>query len=635
MGMDGIRDGITLHKMTYQTSLIPIHQPAMLSAITVSKIGTLLLLYLVQGIPYGFQSRFLPIYLRTQGMSLTNLGFFKILLIPWALKVFWAPLIDNYASKRFWLLASLGCLATSCAMATAITPDHTTSLCIIVFCLNLFASTQDIAVDGIAIQILTPEELGAGNTVQVVGYKIGAIFGGGVLVWLIEYTGWSGLFVILAAFYVVTLLASMQIKQLDVEPNITKSDLTLKADKETVDTFDDLGLDGLNNDAKLHDYQLRSRTKLERKILNESKEIVRAQEMVKKTTTETKLKAENIDDNIYDDLQNTRNYQLRKRAKGGRKYSDEDDEIENAQEIMKKTNTEAKFKAENRYDDTYDELHENCDSERTIEFHDYQLRKRTDLERKRSDECDVIEGTQEMMCPVCKTNGITMCSCKDFGMPPSRFSSLLPLWVTNILSIPYSLWTICYVVFYKLGEQGAVGMFPLFLVDHGISATDVTMWTGVIGQGLSITGSLFGGWLLTSKRLSPLQVLPVLFGLRLIPMSLETILIGLSGYSSLSSYGLCIGSMCLLQLIGGAITTATFTLMMQCSQSAPDHIQATHYTALATLEVMGKLSLMAVIGFVTDAVGYFVVFCLFIGLSLLVFPLLKIRKQPQYGKRVP
>ena len=88
--------------------------------------------------------------------------------------------------------------------------------------------------------------------------------------------------------------------------------------------------------------------------------------------------------------------------------------------------------------------------------------------------------------------------------------------------------------------------------------------------------------------------------------------------------------MCLLQLIGGAITTVTFTLMMQCSQGAPDHIQATHYTALSTLEVMGKLSFMSFIGLATDMLGYFVVFCNFIGISLLVFPLLEVRKSKKF-----
>ena len=39
----------------------------------------------------------------------------------------------------------------------------------------------------------------------------------------------------------------------------------------------------------------------------------------------------------------------------------------------------------------------------------------------------------------------------------------------------------------------------------------------------------------------------------------------------------------------GAITTATFTVMMRLSQTAPSTLQGTHYTVLATCEVFGKL----------------------------------------------
>ncbi len=79
-------------------------------------------------------------------------------------------------------------------------------LCFIVFCLNFFAATQDIAVDGIAVALLSHNELGKGNTAQVVGYKIGSIFGGGVLVWFMDSLGWSGLFLVLTLLYIEALL---------------------------------------------------------------------------------------------------------------------------------------------------------------------------------------------------------------------------------------------------------------------------------------------------------------------------------------------------------------------------------------------------------------------------------------------
>jgi hypothetical protein len=79
-------------------------------------------------------------------------------------------------------------------------------------------------------------------------------------------------------------------------------------------------------------------------------------------------------------------------------------------------------------------------------------------------------------------------------------------------------------------------------------------------------------------------------------------------------------------LISGTVTTSTFTLMMQCSQRAPSTIQATHYTFLATLEVMGKLTFSVLIGPLTDILGYQFMFMFFIILTLLV--LLLFQKLP-------
>ncbi len=46
------------------------------------------------------------------------------------------------------------------------------------------------------------------------------------------------------------------------------------------------------------------------------------------------------------------------------------------------------------------------------------------------------------------------------------------------------------------GEVGALSMLPLFLVDNDVHRQDVTFWSGVFGQAVSIGGSLIGGWIL-------------------------------------------------------------------------------------------------------------------------------------------
>lgn len=167
-----------------------------------TNIALLMFLYFIQGLPYGFQARFLPVFLRSQGFSLTDLGYFKLLLAPWLCKALWAPLVDKYGSKRKWLLWSIFGLILTCAFSCFITTSNIPLLCFVLLSLNLCAATQDIAVDGIAVTLLADDELGQGNTVQVVGYKVGSIFGGGVLVWFIDVIGWIGLFMVLTLLYV-------------------------------------------------------------------------------------------------------------------------------------------------------------------------------------------------------------------------------------------------------------------------------------------------------------------------------------------------------------------------------------------------------------------------------------------------
>jgi predicted MFS family arabinose efflux permease len=94
------------------------------------------------------------------------------------------------------------------ALAAAQTESMTT-LAVLILVLNLFAATQDIAVDALAVSWLEPHQLGPGNAVQVVGYKLGMLTGGGLLVWASDYIGWPGLFRIIAALMLVVLLFSL------------------------------------------------------------------------------------------------------------------------------------------------------------------------------------------------------------------------------------------------------------------------------------------------------------------------------------------------------------------------------------------------------------------------------------------
>ena len=80
---------------------------------------------------------------------------------------------------------------------------------------------------------------------------------------------------------------------------------------------------------------------------------------------------------------------------------------------------------------------------------------------------------------------------------------------------------------------------------------------------------------------------------------------------------------CFIQLTGGTVTTATFTLMMLSSQSSSPGIRATHGAVLATAEVLGKLSMISLSGILVDSIGYQCFFGFCTVLSLLAIPVLQ------------
>ncbi|HEY0095856.1 MAG TPA: MFS transporter, partial [Archangium sp.] len=175
------------------------------------KVGLLGALYFVQGLPFGFQTTALPVYLRASGVSLMAISMLGLLSVPWMAKALWAPLVDRYGSERIgrrksWILPMQVGLVLTCAAAAFVPIEGQLPLLLgLVFLMNLFAATQDIAVDGFAVDLLEPHELGGGNSAQVVGYKLGMLTAGGLLVWMIDVIHWRGLFLAMALLSLLVL----------------------------------------------------------------------------------------------------------------------------------------------------------------------------------------------------------------------------------------------------------------------------------------------------------------------------------------------------------------------------------------------------------------------------------------------
>lgn len=169
----------------------------------------LLSLYLAQGLPVGFMTQALPALLRNYGVSLAEIGVSGLLMLPWAIKFLWAPVVDQFGSRRLghyraWIIFTQS-LTLMCLVALAflpidqmVNPAILWGLFTVLFCLNLFCTTQDIATDGLAVNILNKGQLHWGNSFQVIGSRLGFLIGGGAVLYAIDVLSWKMTFLLLS-----------------------------------------------------------------------------------------------------------------------------------------------------------------------------------------------------------------------------------------------------------------------------------------------------------------------------------------------------------------------------------------------------------------------------------------------------
>ncbi len=148
------------------------------------RLFTLCALYVAQGIPWGFVYFTLKAWLAEAGLSADSIGELLFLAgVPWAIKPLWGPVIDglgptSYGRRRPWIVAAqLGMLATLLGMVAI--PNLTTDLRILgwmIFTHNVFNSLQDVAVDALAVDMLSDDERGRAN-----GLMYGSKWGGGAI----------------------------------------------------------------------------------------------------------------------------------------------------------------------------------------------------------------------------------------------------------------------------------------------------------------------------------------------------------------------------------------------------------------------------------------------------------------------
>jgi len=168
------------------------------------------ILYISEGIPLGFAAVAMAAYMRREGLEVAQVGaFVAAFYLPWAFKWAWAPLVDLVGLKRFggrkaWIVICQALMiATLFAVAQVDHSKYFDLLITLVIVHNVFAATNDVAIDSLAVNSLLPDERGQGNGFMFGGAYIGQGLGGGGAMFVSEMYGFD------VSFLYVSLLLSI------------------------------------------------------------------------------------------------------------------------------------------------------------------------------------------------------------------------------------------------------------------------------------------------------------------------------------------------------------------------------------------------------------------------------------------
>lgn len=144
-------------------------------------------LYFAQGLPYIIVIMVSTVIYKNLGLSNSEITLYTgWLYLPWVIKPFWGPIIDNIRTKRFWVVTTQ--LLMGALMATAgltIPAPGFVKWSLIIFWLMAFSSaTHDIAADGFYMLGLKTHQQSFFVGIRNTFWRVAAISGQGGLVFL-------------------------------------------------------------------------------------------------------------------------------------------------------------------------------------------------------------------------------------------------------------------------------------------------------------------------------------------------------------------------------------------------------------------------------------------------------------------
>jgi PAT family beta-lactamase induction signal transducer AmpG len=190
---------------------------ASLAIYTEPRLVAVLLMGFSSGLPFALTGATLSLRLADIGVSLTAIGLFTLVRFSYSCKFLWSPLIDRLpiplltprlGRRRSWALVIQTALALAILTLGMTDPRRSpwsTALAAVV--VAFLSASQDIVIDAYRIELLRPDEQGAGAAATQWGYRFGMLASGAGALYAASFSGWTFAYTLMAALMMVGMAA--------------------------------------------------------------------------------------------------------------------------------------------------------------------------------------------------------------------------------------------------------------------------------------------------------------------------------------------------------------------------------------------------------------------------------------------
>ncbi len=196
-----------------------------LSVFTNRRMAVTLLLMFASSFPLPLTSSgtTFQVWLKRSDVDIKTISALTLVGLPYSLKFLWAPLLDRFVppflGRRTGWIAIFQILLMACigSMGFFNPSSEMTQIIVLATGISFFSASADIVIDAYRVDLLRPEERGAGASMVMLGGRLAFLTSGALALILADHFSWQQVFLIMSGCLSLGLVTVFFAPQPEVE----------------------------------------------------------------------------------------------------------------------------------------------------------------------------------------------------------------------------------------------------------------------------------------------------------------------------------------------------------------------------------------------------------------------------------